>query len=148
MYLCVRVFTSFMCMCAGICSLCMCLYAGICCLCMCVRVRVFYVCVFFRGCNGTGRPDLDFSMTAGDFVEVYGSIPNSWDCVITCFFIDTAPVVLTYIDVIHRILKPGGFWINLGKAKLRQHVFQRWNPLSVLYSPVVRRFHVCMYVCM
>ena len=53
-------------------------------------------------------------MSAGDFVEVYGSTPNSWDCVITCFFIDTAPVVLTYVDVIHRILKPGGFWINLG----------------------------------
>ncbi len=37
-----------------------------------------------------------FSMAAGDFVEIYGhkSHENSWDAVITCFFVDTAPVVM------------------------------------------------------
>lgn len=39
---------------------------------------------------------------------------ETYDCVVTCFFIDTAPVVFEYIDVIYRVLKPGGFWINLG----------------------------------
>uniref|UniRef100_A0A7S2UVA9 carnosine N-methyltransferase n=1 Tax=Fibrocapsa japonica TaxID=94617 RepID=A0A7S2UVA9_9STRA len=56
----------------------------------------------------------DFSMAAGDFMDIYGNQVECWDCVVTCFFIDTAPVVLQYVETIHRILKPGGVWINLG----------------------------------
>ncbi|CAG8602709.1 17165_t:CDS:10, partial [Dentiscutata erythropus] len=82
---------------------------------------------------------VSFSMVAGDFVEVYGDeqynvsftvinliyllanfnvINNSptdqWDCIVTCFFIDTAKNILEYIEIFHRILRPGGLWINLG----------------------------------
>ena len=39
---------------------------------------------------------------------------DSWDCVITSFFIDTAHNVIDYIECINRILVPGGVWINLG----------------------------------
>ena len=37
-----------------------------------------------------------FSMAAGDFVELYGGPDQEgcWDAVVTCFFIDTAPVVM------------------------------------------------------
>ncbi len=37
-----------------------------------------------------------FSMSAGDFCQVYGGERGigQWDAVVTCFFIDTAPVVL------------------------------------------------------
>ena len=37
-----------------------------------------------------------FSMAAGDFVETYGaaSQEGQWDAIVTCFFIDTAPVVM------------------------------------------------------
>lgn len=58
----------------------------------------------------------DFSMTAGDFLEVYGreEEAGSWDCVVTCFFLDTAQNVLRYLRLLHRLLKPGGRWINLG----------------------------------
>jgi N2227-like protein len=31
-----------------------------------------------------------------------------------CTIQDTAPVVMDYIETIHRLLKPGGVWINLG----------------------------------
>jgi len=62
-----------------------------------------------------------FSMAAGDFVEIYGVNSNTTDdpskhvdAVVTCFFLDTAPVVLDYIETIHHVLKPGGLWINLG----------------------------------
>jgi carnosine N-methyltransferase len=57
-----------------------------------------------------------FSMAAGDFVEIYGGDDNreAWDCVVTCFFLDTAPVVMEYVETIQRCLKPGGVWINLG----------------------------------
>lgn len=53
-------------------------------------------------------------MIAGDFIDVYKDQNEEWDCVITLFFIDTAHNVLEYIDVIKRILKKGGIWINLG----------------------------------
>jgi hypothetical protein len=38
-----------------------------------------------------------------------------FDCVATVFFIDTAHNVIAYIETIYNILKPGGYWINLGK---------------------------------
>ncbi|RIB25886.1 hypothetical protein C2G38_2012776 [Gigaspora rosea] len=59
---------------------------------------------------------VSFSMVAGDFVEVYGDeqYNDQWDCIVTCFFIDTAKNILEYIEIFHRILRPGGLWINLG----------------------------------
>eukprot|EP01065_Artemidia_motanka_P005866 TRINITY_DN12843_c0_g1_i1.p1 TRINITY_DN12843_c0_g1~~TRINITY_DN12843_c0_g1_i1.p1 ORF type:complete len:432 (+),score=174.62 TRINITY_DN12843_c0_g1_i1:55-1296(+) len=57
-----------------------------------------------------------FSMVAGDFLEVYGKPDEAgtWDCVATCFFIDTAHNIFEYVEALHRMLKPGGVWINLG----------------------------------
>eukprot|EP00850_Spirogloea_muscicola_P013138 SM000088S23679 [mRNA] locus=s88:57375:60750:- [translate_table: standard] len=58
----------------------------------------------------------DFSMCAGDFVEVYShpSQRGAWDCVVTCFFIDTAHNVVEYMEVIAGVLREGGVWINFG----------------------------------
>ncbi|KAK9767014.1 hypothetical protein K7432_003489 [Basidiobolus ranarum] len=59
----------------------------------------------------------DFSMVAGDFLEVYGSESDNignWDCIVTCFFIDTAKNMIQYLKTIHGVLKKGGVWINLG----------------------------------
>ncbi|KAK7601149.1 hypothetical protein V9T40_008590 [Parthenolecanium corni] len=55
----------------------------------------------------------EFSMVAGDFLEVYTK-ENQWHCVSTCFFIDCANNILSFIEAIYKILKPGGIWINLG----------------------------------
>ncbi|XP_020554366.1 carnosine N-methyltransferase isoform X1 [Sesamum indicum] len=57
-----------------------------------------------------------FSMCGGDFVEVYNdpSQVGVWDAVVTCFFIDTAHNIVEYIEIISRVLKDGGVWINLG----------------------------------
>ncbi|CAO3652071.1 unnamed protein product [Cunninghamella echinulata] len=62
------------------------------------------------------NPNVDFSMVAGDFLEVYTTEENqnAWDCVVTCFFIDTAKNIIQYMEVIHSILKQGGVWINIG----------------------------------
>ncbi|KXS17597.1 N2227-domain-containing protein [Gonapodya prolifera JEL478] len=59
---------------------------------------------------------VDFSMVAGDFIDIYGGVKErgQWDCVVTCFFLDTARNVCQYMDVIHSCLVPGGVWINLG----------------------------------
>jgi len=61
-------------------------------------------------------PDSSFAMVAGDFLEVYADISyhNTFDVVVTCFFIDCAHDVIDFVEMIHKILKPGGRWINLG----------------------------------
>ena len=41
---------------------------------------------------------------------------DSWDCVASCFFLDTAPNVIRYLERIYHILKPGGYWINFGET--------------------------------
>ena len=56
----------------------------------------------------------DFSMVAGEFIEVYQNQPKKWDCIVTCFFIDTAHNILEYIECINKILKPNGLWVNIG----------------------------------
>ncbi|XP_046871747.1 carnosine N-methyltransferase [Hypomesus transpacificus] len=76
-------------------------------------------------------PTSDFSMVAGDFQEVYTE-PESWDCVATCFFIDTAHNIVDYIETIWNILKPGGVWINLGP--LLYHFENMANELSIELS--------------
>ncbi|XP_026483628.1 carnosine N-methyltransferase [Vanessa tameamea] len=54
-----------------------------------------------------------FSIAAGDFLKVYTDL-DEWHCVATCFFIDCAPNVIEFIERIYAILRPGGYWINLG----------------------------------
>lgn len=76
-------------------------------------------------------PRSNFSMTAGDFQEIYSEC-NTWDCIATCFFIDTAHNVIDYIDTIWKILKPGGIWINLGP--LLYHFENLANELSIELS--------------
>ena len=55
-------------------------------------------------------------MAAGDFLEVYSTpeYVSSHDCVVTCFFIDCAHNIIQFVQTIHRILKQGGTWLNLG----------------------------------
>uniref|UniRef100_A0A2P2I8P1 Carnosine N-methyltransferase n=1 Tax=Hirondellea gigas TaxID=1518452 RepID=A0A2P2I8P1_9CRUS len=53
------------------------------------------------------------TMAAGDFLEIYTEA-NSWDCVATCFFIDCANNIVSFLQTIYNILRPGGYWINLG----------------------------------
>lgn len=65
-----------------------------------------------RGSQPLGR----MSMTAADFIVLYGDENHHdiFDAVVTVFFIDTAPNIIRYIEVIHSCLKPGGTWINVG----------------------------------
>lgn len=56
------------------------------------------------------------SMTAADFIVLYGDEDHRgmFDAVVTVFFVDTAPNVIRYIEVIRHCLKSGGIWANLG----------------------------------
>ena len=67
-----------------------------------------------------GEPDPesppDFSMAAGDFVSIYSNPREAgqWDAVVSCFFLDAAPNIVEYIQVIHHMLKDDGMLINFG----------------------------------
>lgn len=52
---------------------------------------------------------LALSMAAGDFMEVYGAQEQEgqFDCVATCFFIDTAHNIIRYMEVLRHCLKVG-----------------------------------------
>jgi len=45
---------------------------------------------------------------------VYVLVLDCWDCIATVFFIDTAHNIVAYIETIWKILKPNGYWINMG----------------------------------
>lgn len=61
----------------------------------------------------------DVVLVEGDFLRIFNDHKaERWsatqDILITHFFLDTARNVLSYIENIHRLLKPGGIWLNLG----------------------------------
>ncbi len=55
-------------------------------------------------------------MVAGDFIECYNTpeAAGSFNVVATCFFIDTAVNIISYLETIWNVLYPGGVWINYG----------------------------------
>jgi len=58
----------------------------------------------------------EFSMAAGDFVSIYSKETefNRWDSVASCFFLDTAPSIVEYLQVIWNMLVEGGVLVNFG----------------------------------
>jgi len=70
-------------------------------------------------------------------------LPDTWDCVVTCYFIDTAHNVIAYIENISKILKPGGYWINLGKLKATTCINLRCNSKGyyIFYGPWWNKFN-------
>ena len=55
-------------------------------------------------------------MCAADFLCLYGDDTHrdAYDAVAAVFFLDTAPNLIRYLQVIHRCLRPGGLLINVG----------------------------------
>uniref|UniRef100_A0A7S4KCE0 carnosine N-methyltransferase n=1 Tax=Guillardia theta TaxID=55529 RepID=A0A7S4KCE0_GUITH len=79
-------------------------------------------------------PNVDFSMVAGDFLEVYRNQRGEWDCVATCFFLDTASNVVQYVEHIHTLLADGGIWINLGPLLYHYSDSQDVDSTELSYS--------------
>lgn len=75
--------------------------------------------------------NINFSMNAGNFTDIYETA-DEWNCVATCFFIDTANNIISYVETINHILKPGGYWINLGP--LLYHFADMQNECSIEIS--------------
>jgi carnosine N-methyltransferase len=92
--------------------------------------------VSFPDINPTDLPpSAQFSMAAGDFLEVYTE-KDEWDCVSTCFFIDCANNIVAFIETIYNILKPGGMWINLGPLLYHFSDLQNEDSIEPSYQVV------------
>jgi carnosine N-methyltransferase len=65
--------------------------------------------------EGNG-PEPQFSMAAGDFFSIYNNSREvgQWDSVCSCFFLDACPSIVESIQLIYRMLKPGGYLLNFG----------------------------------
>lgn len=78
-------------------------------------------------------------MTTGDFVYLYkagGPAHRKFDCVATCFFIDTCDDLLDYIETIDGVLKDGGMWINLGPLNYKKDLKLKlaWEELQAVWE--------------
>jgi len=67
----------------------------------------------------------------GDFLIEF---PESevYDAIVTLFFIDIGENIIDFLSTIHRLLKPGGLWINLGPFKWGSHTQMQPSAEEVL----------------
>ena len=66
--------------------------------------------------NKTPELQPDFSMAAGEFVSIYSKPDQKgkWNAVVSCFFLDTAPCIVEYLEVMWHLLEDDGMLINFG----------------------------------
>ncbi len=55
-------------------------------------------------------------MAAGEFLSIYSNPQEhgKWNGVVSCFFLDTAPSMVEYLQVIYDMLVDNGYLINIG----------------------------------
>jgi carnosine N-methyltransferase len=59
-------------------------------------------------------PNSPVNLIEGDFLREF-PLAEQYDAIVTLFFIDTSDNIVDFLANIHRLLKPGGLWINLGR---------------------------------
>uniref|UniRef100_A0A6U6D067 carnosine N-methyltransferase n=2 Tax=Guillardia theta TaxID=55529 RepID=A0A6U6D067_GUITH len=85
-------------------------------------------------------------MTTGDFVSLYnakdGPAHRKFDCVVTCFFIDTCDDLIDYIQTIDSLLVEGGLWINLGPLNYKKELRLKltWDEMEQVWIQLGYRF--------
>lgn len=82
----------------------------------------------------------NFSICAGEFTEAYDDFYEYFDGILTCFFLDTAKNIISYIRTIAKIIKKGGLWANIGPllyhyADLTHNSIElAWNEIEKIIS--------------
>ncbi|CDM28193.1 hypothetical protein DTO006G1_2719 [Penicillium roqueforti] len=76
-------------------------------------------------------PNKAVKLVEGDFLEMFPE-DGEFDAVVTLFFIDISKNVIDFLGNIHRLLKPGGVWINLGPLKWGSHTALQLSAEEVL----------------
>lgn len=59
-------------------------------------------------------------LMAGDIIGMENSQPNVFDAVVTCFFIDVVSDIEKIVSLFYKILRPGGYWINMGPLMMHR----------------------------
>lgn len=59
-------------------------------------------------------------LMAGDINGFEKSQPNVFDAVVTCFFIDVVNDIEQIIRLFYKLIKPGGYWINMGPLMMHR----------------------------
>eukprot|EP00285_Hemiselmis_virescens_P003047 CAMPEP_0173413004 /NCGR_PEP_ID=MMETSP1356-20130122/80886_1 /TAXON_ID=77927 ORGANISM="Hemiselmis virescens, Strain PCC157" /NCGR_SAMPLE_ID=MMETSP1356 /ASSEMBLY_ACC=CAM_ASM_000847 /LENGTH=125 /DNA_ID=CAMNT_0014374975 /DNA_START=31 /DNA_END=408 /DNA_ORIENTATION=- len=78
-------------------------------------------------------------MVAGDMVATYrkgGPGEKAFDCVVTCFFIDTGDDLIEYFKTIDQSIKEGGYWINLGPLNYKKELRLKlsWDEIKLVWE--------------
>ncbi|KZO93323.1 N2227-domain-containing protein [Calocera viscosa TUFC12733] len=86
-------------------------------------------------------PNPRVSLIEGDFLKVFPE-GGTYDAVVTLFFIDMSESVVDFLENIHRLLKPGGLWVNLGPLKWGTHSDMQLSAHEVLHLASLLGFDV------
>ncbi|PYI09359.1 methyltransferase-like protein [Aspergillus sclerotiicarbonarius CBS 121057] len=76
-------------------------------------------------------PNKAVKLVEGDFLDLFPR-DGEFDAVVTLFFIDMSTNVIDFLSNIHRLLKPGGVWINLGPLKWSSYAALQLSAEEVL----------------
>jgi SAM-dependent methyltransferase len=90
-------------------------------------------------------PNKTVKLVEGDFLDVFPR-DTEFDAIVTLFFIDISDNVIDFLSNIHRLLKPGGVWINLGRTLLSS--LSRKLPLVLFSSSPPRRTRADVYTAL
>ncbi|OJJ45970.1 hypothetical protein ASPZODRAFT_25875 [Penicilliopsis zonata CBS 506.65] len=86
-------------------------------------------------------PNKAVKLVEGDFLKMFPR-DGEFDAVVTLFFIDMSENVIDFLSNIHRLLKPGGVWINLGPLKWGTHTALQLSVEEVLQLADLLGFNV------
>ena len=61
------------------------------------------------------------------------------DCVVSAFFLETGHNVIKYVEEIRKLLKPKGYWINIGSLSYAYESFENevCCPLTYVFSVIL-----------
>ncbi|PAV74431.1 hypothetical protein WR25_02427 isoform G [Diploscapter pachys] len=79
-----------------------------------------------------------FSMCAGNFLEIAQKEANSFNAIVTAWFIDTANNVIEYIETIYSCLISGGVWINVGPLTYHWADMNDEMSIELPYEEIIR----------
>ncbi|KAJ0300988.1 hypothetical protein COL516b_008165 [Colletotrichum fioriniae] len=77
-------------------------------------------------------PNKAVKFVEGDFLEMFPE-DGQFDAVVSLFFIDIGSNIIDFLSNIHRLLKPGGTWVNLGPLKYGTHTALQLSAEEVLH---------------
>lgn len=74
--------------------------------------------VTFPDCKVREVGSGNFTMVAGEFLDLYNE-DGGWDCVVTCFYLESCHSIISVVRRVAKILREGGVWVNFGGLEFR-----------------------------